>query len=331
MTDSDLIFLPISEHLKRVESLLDTEIKKSNIPLIREAAKYIIAGGGKRFRPALTVLSAKICGYSGKNAAKLAASIELIHTASLIHDDVLDSADTRRGSLSANVKWGNHLSVLVGDYCLSVATSLLTSCGNDMIYPVITNATSVTTEGELMEVIHCNDLSINEETYKKIIGSKTAELFAAACHAGSLLAEATPKLAESLKCYGRNFGMAFQIIDDILDYTSVEGSRGKSRGMDLKEGKLTLPLIYALKRCGSEEKEIIKESLLSPSHSGEHFQYIVNILRKYHCVDDAGNAAEEYVKKAKESLKEFKPSLEKESLIKVADYILRGRDGEDCK
>jgi octaprenyl-diphosphate synthase len=321
----EAICLPISDQLERAEEILDESIRFTDVPLIREVAKYVIENGGKRFRTALAILSAKTCGFTGDSVAYLGAVVELIHTASLIHDDVLDDADVRRGATSANVKWGNHISVLVGDYCLGLANKILADHTNWQVLKVITDAATKTTEGEVLEVVSSNNLAMDVDAYLNIIEHKTAWLIAASCHAGAVLAEATPRLSEALKNYGLNLGMAFQIKDDILDYTMESTKLGKNKGMDLKEGKMTLPLIYALSRCADKEKEIIKESLFAPMHSNEHFESVIGILREYHCAEDALKKAEEYVRCAQAALAPFRPSLEKDSLVKFSDYVLNRR------
>lgn len=322
---SDAIFFTISGELKRVDEVLDESVHASVVPLIKEVASHIISSGGKRLRPALTILSAKICGYSAEKIPYLASAVELIHTASLIHDDVLDNADLRRGVVTANAKWGNHLSILVGDYCLGLANQLLVRHTTKEIIGVLTDAARETTEGEILEVVYSNDTSMGVDTYMDIINRKTARLIAASCEAGSMLAEAPQRLVSSLKDYGTNLGTAFQIVDDILDFTTESASLGKRRGTDLKEGKLTLPIIYALQSSNPSEKEIIKGSLLAPTHSEEDFRAVVNILDKYGCAGQAMETAVGFIKRSIESLTPFKQSLEKESLIKFANFVVTRR------
>lgn len=318
----EAIYLTISEQLDGVERVLSEAIGSSEVPTIKEVSSHIISSGGKRFRPALAILSANICGHSGKNIIHLGAAIELIHTASIIHDDVLDNADLRRGVPAANARWGNHLSILVGDYCLSLASQLLAKHTNTGVISILTEAASKTTAGEILEAVNDCNISMNVDTYINIIRLKTACLIAGSCEAGSTLAEAPQKLIAALKDYGMNLGMAFQIVDDILDYTTDSTRLGKSKGTDLKEGKLTIPVICALKKCDATEKELIKESLLAPNFSAHHFDSVNNILNKYGCVDESKKAAEKYIHLAKETLAPFRPSLEKEALTKFADLVL---------
>lgn len=320
--DNGSIFFPIADELRMVDQILIELINGSPVPLIKEAANHIILSGGKRIRPALIILAAGICGYKGGDTAYLGAAVELIHTASLIHDDVLDGAETRRGVGSANARWGNHISILVGDYCLSLASYILSTKATPKIISLLTEAAKKTTEGEVMEIVFGGDLSMDEETYLDIIKHKTAFLISSSCEAGGIIADAPARLVGSLKSYGLNLGMAFQIIDDVLDYTSEESSLGKKRWTDLKEGKLTLPLIYAIKRSEPKEKEIIKESLLAPTYSEERFKFVSEILDKYACTDDSRRTAKEFATKAAADLEPFRPSIEKDALLRFADFVL---------
>lgn len=319
------VCLTISGQLGDVEKALQGALQTSHVGLIKDASSHIVTNGGKRLRPALAILSSKICGYSGENVVHLGAAIELIHTASIIHDDVLDSAELRRGVPAANAKWGNHLSILVGDYCLSLASQMLSNHTTMRVISILTDAATKTTEGEVLEVINDSNISIDVDTYLNIIRLKTAYLIAASCEAGSSLAEAPPKLTSALRDYGMNLGMAFQITDDILDYTIESVNLGKKRGTDLKEGKLTLPLIYALTLCNNEEKEIIKESLLAPTYSEDHFKSVINILERHNCVQRAKETARKYMNEAIHNLSSFRPSLEREAMIRFAGFVVERR------
>lgn len=318
---SETLFLTISHDLQMVDEILKKAIATSDLPLIREVAEHIVFSGGKRFRPALAILSAKICGFSGENAHYLGAAIELIHTASLIHDDVMDNADLRRGRQTANSKWGNHLSILVGDFCYSLAGQLLAEKTSLGIMALMTEGAKNTTEGEVLEVINSNDVSMSYDTYMKIIHQKTACLIAASCESGGMVADAPDRLSKALGQYGASIGIAFQIIDDILDFTAVNGKFGKNKGTDLKEGKLTLPLIYALAKATASEKSIIKEALIAPTSTDDGFNAVLDILNKYDSLNEAKRTAERYISEAKASLSPFKESLEKETLIQFANFV----------
>lgn len=319
---SDGFFLTIRGQIERIDEILAETIDSTDVPIIKDVARHIILSGGKRFRPALAVLSSKICGYLGDPVLYIGAAIELVHTASLIHDDVLDGAELRRGVSSINAKWGNHLSILVGDYCLSQASRILTKHANSEIILLSADAVMKTTEGEVLEVVHSNDLSVDEDIYMKIIQLKTAYLIATSCKIGGLLAVAPEHLLVALWKYGMNIGIAFQIVDDILDYTIENKVFGKKRGTDLKEGKLTLPVIYSLRQCSQGEKETIKGSLLTSTYSKDNFESVAAILNKYDCIDKAKGVASRHITLAKEALAPFRASLEKDALIKFADMVL---------
>lgn len=317
------MFLMISREMERVGEILDEAISATSVPVIKEVASHIIGSGGKRFRPALAVLSAKIAGNGSEKAPYLGAAIELVHTASIIHDDVLDNAELRRGVATANSRWGNHLSVLVGDYCFCLASSLLVRHTNNRVVEVVTRATEKTTEGEVLEIVGTNNINTSIDTYLNVVYLKTACLIEASCEAGALMAEATPKIADALKNYGKNLGIAFQITDDVLDYTSESYESGKNRGTDLKEGKLTLPLIYALEVATAEERALIKDSLLSSNVSNKDFISIIELLHRYGAITKAKGKALEYINAAKDALSIFRTSLEKEALLKFADHIVQ--------
>lgn len=311
---SETIFLAIADDLRGVDGVLKESINRSVVPLIKEAGAHIIFSGGKRLRPALAILSSKICGFSGEKIHYLGAAIELIHTASLIHDDVLDEADLRRGSPTANAKWGNHISILIGDYCFSVASQLLSEHTTPEILTILAHASRKTTEGEVLEVVYGNDFSLDTDGYMNVIKNKTAYLMAASCSAAARLADAPTRLVEALRDYGMNVGMAFQIVDDVLDYTIESDMLGKAKGTDLREGKLTLPVIYALKKCSPAERDIIMESLLTPGYSNENFNLVIDILTKYNSLTQAKKTALAFLRDATEKLAPFKQSIEKEAL-----------------
>lgn len=318
----DSAYLTIAAELQSVEEILIDAVSSCQVSIIKEAAQHTISGGGKRLRPALSILSAKICGGYNESVLYLCAAIELIHTASLIHDDVLDEAELRRGLPSAKAIWGNHLSILVGDYCLSMASKLLSRYSNSKIISIITEAALKTTEGEALETIYRNNISTGIDSYIKVIGLKTACLMEAACETGSMIAEAPERLTENLKNYGKNIGIAFQIADDIMDYVSPGNSMGKPKGADLRSGKLTLPLIFSLHKCSSHEKDTIKEALLANNEDACGFDDVVKILEKYGCISESIKKCEEYILAAEQSISTLRPSLEKDALINLARFIV---------
>src|SRR5512137_357847 len=242
----------IGDDLKNVELQFKKDLQ-SDVALIRKVGEYVFSSGGKRIRPALLLLSAHLCDYHGDRHVPLASVVEFIHTATLLHDDVVDNANLRRGIASANTLWGNEASVLVGDFLFSKSFSLMVADGDLSILQVLSNATTLIAEGEVLQLVCTSDLEITEERYVEVIESKTAILISAACRAGAILGTATPEQEEALGHFGMNLGIAFQLMDDTLDYIASEEQFGKSIGHDLEEGKITLPLIHTLSRCTAAE------------------------------------------------------------------------------
>lgn len=313
--------LPVAKELEEVEKVLATHLV-SEVPLITQVVQYIIQNGGKRLRPLLTLLSAKISGYQGKAAPRLAAAMEMIHTASLLHDDVVDDAPLRRGKASAKAKWGNSVSILVGDFFWSKMAQLIVDHGCLRTLKVVTDTITTTTEAEILEITKHSDFSIDEETYLKIIRGKTAVLTAACCQIGAILGGVSENYQEALKRYGYDLGTAFQLADDILDYESEEEKFGKHKGGDLREGKLTFPLIVALRKATLSEAQIIKESLLTDRIETDHFKKVLDIIHNYDGLAETYKLARKYVERALDNLNPFKPSLEKESLLGLATYAV---------
>ena len=235
-----------ANNLKSVEEHMEKYLH-SEILLIPEVSNYLISSGGKRFRPLLLLIASDLCGYKGEKHYPLSAVIEFIHTASLLHDDVVDHAETRRGKASANHVWGNSASVLVGDFLYSKSFKLMTDHGNFSIVKLLSATTNTMAEGEVLQLMRCGDIDISEKDYLSVVEKKTAVLISAACAVGGILADAPEAKVEALTRFGMRLGMAFQITDDTLDYVAVEDEFGKAIGMDLKEGKITLPLIRTLK------------------------------------------------------------------------------------
>ncbi|MDA0424917.1 polyprenyl synthetase family protein, partial [Stutzerimonas frequens] len=233
----------------------------SNVPLVERIGHYIVSGGGKRLRPLLVLLSANACGYKGEQHIPLAAVIEFIHTATLLHDDVVDNSDLRRGNATANAKWGNAPSVLVGDFLHSRSFQLMVDIGRLEIMQVISNATTIIAEGEVMQLLNQRNPDTTEESYMQVILGKTAMLFEAATEVGAILADAPAAEREAMRLYGRHLGIAFQIVDDLMDYLSDSETMGKNVGDDLAEGKATLPLIQAMRAGNEEERKLIRHAI----------------------------------------------------------------------
>lgn len=318
----DEIVLPIREEVGRLEQVMLSHLE-SRVSLVQDVAHYVIANGGKRLRPILTLLSARLSGCQDTAAAiRIGVAMEFIHTASLLHDDVLDNAAVRRGRATTNAKWGNSVSVLVGDFFYCRASQILCRQGDLKILKVTTDAITTTAEGEVDEIVHSNDLKITEADYLRIIGRKTAILMSAATQCGAILGRLPEEFEAALRDYGYNLGIAFQLADDYLDYVSSEESLGKQNGTDLKEGKLTLPLIRTLARCSAEEADQIRDILIADKVDRERFKRALAIINRHDGLGDTLELARNYVGQAKENLKIFKSSLEKEALAAVADFVV---------
>ena len=298
---------------------------KSEVPIISAIGEHLLLSGGKRFRPTLLLLSAALCGYHGDHHISLASLIEFIHTATLLHDDVVDRAELRRGSMSANSIWGNEACVLVGDFLFTKCFSLMVENSNLKILRTISRATTLMAEGELEELIKTNDLNLTEEGYLSIIARKTAALISAATQIGAILGNVSEEREEALYQFGMDLGIAFQLIDDNLDYTSKEEEFGKKIGIDLQDGKITLPLIFTLSRCNEEERVLIRETVDCQPITKEAFFRVVEIIERYHGVQYTWEKAKVYVEKAKGHLHLFPNSKEKEALYILADYVLERR------
>ncbi len=304
----------VEEHLERY---LGSEVRL--IPVI---IKHLITSGGKRFRPLMLLTAADLCGYRGERRFPLSAVIEFIHTATLLHDDVIDNAETRRGKPSANNVWGNSASVLVGDFLYSKCFSLMSDDGDIRIIKLMSRTTNIMAEGEVFQLMKSGDIHITEEEYFTLIEKKTAVLISAACAVGAILAGAPPAQEDALAAYGMRIGKAFQLTDDTLDYVASEKEFGKAVGMDLKEGKVTLPLIHALGRCAESERNRVKEILGRQGTRDGDVQEILELIRKYGGIDYALNRAKELIDEGRVLMGPFPDSEAKRSMLAIADFIL---------
>jgi octaprenyl-diphosphate synthase len=312
----------IGEDLNKLEESIQGLIT-TKVGFIKEIVNYIIKSGGKRVRPILVILTAKLCGYTGEGHIPYAAIIEFIHTATLLHDDVVDNAVTRRGSSTVNTVWGNEPSVLVGDFLYSKSFELMAEDGNHEILKSISHATTSLSEGEILELLKTCDIETKEEEYFEIIGNKTAILFSAACEIGAIMGKISEPKRDSLRQFGYNLGMAFQLTDDILDYMSYDNVLGKRVGTDLKEGKITLPLIHALKQAGEWERSSISRVVNKSSMTKRDFERVRNIIQKYGGIDYTEGITKKYIDDARTYLNIFKPSPYKDALLKLSDYMLK--------
>ncbi|MGD0022497.1 MAG: polyprenyl synthetase family protein [Smithellaceae bacterium] len=315
------VFTAYKNDLQQVEKYLNKYIT-SEVKLIPEVAHHLIDSGGKRFRPLLLLICAGLCGYRGDHRYPMAAVMEFIHTATLLHDDVIDQAIIRRGKTSANNIWGNAASVLVGDFLYSKSFSLMTEIENIAILKLMSQVTNIMSEGEVFQLMKCGDVNLTEEEYLTIIEKKTAVLISAACASGAILSSASPEKIDALAQFGRNIGMAFQITDDTLDYMAKKQEFGKSIGKDLEEGKMTLPLIYALKKCPAEERKNIRKLIVRKKVSQKALRDILSLIHKYKGIDYSLKCSENFINDVRTNLDLFPDSEEKSQLHTVAEYIL---------
>ena len=313
------VYRLVGPEMRSVEEELGRNLR-SAIPLIPRAAGHLIFGGGKRLRPLILILAARICGYRGEGHTKLACALEYIHTATLLHDDVVDEADYRRGQASVNALWGNETSVLLGDFLLARAFGLLVRWGTPRTLEVIAEATSRLAEGEIMELMHRADLELSERRYLTIISRKTASLFEAAGRIGAILGGASPRAERAFGLFGRSLGMAFQMVDDVLDYTARDRRFGKPLHKDLTEGKVTLPLIRALRLAGDGERQLVEEVL--EGRSPHLLDRVVEMVRRAGGFEYALSRARRWVERAKAFLRPLPASREREALLAAANYVL---------
>lgn len=311
----------IGDDLKNVERQFKKDLE-SNVPLIRKVGEYVLSSGGKRIRPALLLLTAKLLGYQGERHVPLASVVEFIHTATLLHDDVVDSASIRRGLASANTLWGNEASVLVGDFLFSKSFSLMVVDGDLNILRILANATTQIAEGEVLQLICTSDVDITEERYIEVVICKTAVLLAAACQAGAIIGNASPQQEAALAAFGMDIGIAFQLMDDTLDYVADEKEFGKNIGHDLEEGKITLPLIEALRFCSEDEREMVEEIVVKEEFAREDFDQVFELVSRFGGIDYTVNKAKNYVAAAKSHLEIFDDSPVRAALFELADYVV---------
>lgn len=308
----------LQEDLINVNKMIITYLN-SDVTLIPRIAQHLILAGGKRIRPLLTLAAAKLCGYTGTRHIPLAASIEFVHAATLLHDDVIDESHTRRGQPSSNALWGNKASILVGDFLFSRAFELMVKTESIMVLEIIAEASKKISEGEILQLDALHNIEQSEENYLRIIEAKTATLFSAGCKSGAMLATQDIGKISALRQFGHYMGMIFQIVDDILDYTGDTKQIGKEIGSDLKEGKVTLPLIAAYRKANSREKAYLKKIVEQQNDTSEDdLEQILSLFKKYHAIDYAESMAQKFYEKALESLSGFAASPLKNALMALA-------------
>jgi len=292
-------------------------------PAVSEIGDYILNGGGKRIRPLLSILSSRIFNEGGEKTDLLACSVESIHTASLLHDDIVDDASIRRGRAPAHSVYGDKLTILVGDYLYTNAMKVASSLGNQRIMDALSGATAKMSEGEVLQLSIKGDFDISEEEYMEIIKDKTAILISSICLSGAILGRASKVQEDAMAAFGLKLGLAFQIADDVLDYMAEEKALGKSLGKDLEEGKITLPLIYLLQSSTDAEAEKVKSIIRAEKMFRSDLTYITGLLDKYQCIEKSYEKANSIINEAKAELDIFEDSMAKSSLITIADYALK--------
>ncbi|UVO55479.1 polyprenyl synthetase family protein [Sphingomonas sp. SUN039] len=295
---------------------------QSEIPLIPMLAGHLIAGGGKRMRPMLTLACARLLDYPGTRHHKLAASVEFIHTATLLHDDVVDGSDLRRGKRTANIIWGNPASVLVGDFLFSRSFELMVEDGSLKVLKILSHASAVIAEGEVNQLTAQRQVGLGEERYLNIISSKTAALFAAACRIAAVVAERDQATEEALDAYGRNLGIAFQLVDDAIDYASDAETMGKGVGDDFRDGKMTLPVILAYARGSDADRAFWKDAVEGRRVSDEDLAHATRLLRDANAIDDTIERARHFGQRAIDALGPFTRGTAKSALVEAVEFAI---------
>ncbi len=319
------ILAMVKDDLVAIEVALEQNLNPY-FDLISKVAHHILFSGGKRLRPLLMVLSARLCGYKGDYDKTFSTVFEYLHAASLLHDDLIDDAATRRGKPVAHSIWGNSAAILVGDFLLARSGSISAKTGNMKVIRTLAKITENMSQGEIHQLMRKGELDISEEEYMEVIRRKTAVLFQGACRISAIITGAPNEKEKALSDYGYNLGLAFQMADDLLDYTSDIKVLGKEVGADLKEGKLTLPVIYSLKAAGMKDRNRMEKIIKNEDFSVNDFETLLELLKKYKGISYTQKMAAEHITKAKKALSIFEPSETKEILIKVADYALNRKE-----
>jgi octaprenyl-diphosphate synthase len=311
----------VAPDMERVNTLILSRTG-SEVTMIPEVANHLISSGGKRLRPMLTLATGGLAGYQGDGHVKLAASVEFMHTATLLHDDVVDESDMRRGKVAARIKWGNQASVLVGDFLLGQAFKMMVEVGSLRALEILSSAAAVIAEGEVMQLAAAKNTETNEDEYLAIIRAKTAELFGAACEVGPVIA-GRPK-AEQAACrsYGINLGIAFQLVDDALDYGGTSAKLGKNVGDDFREGKVTLPVVLSFRRGDEQERDFWRRTLEQGDVAERDLEQAIMIMRRHRALEDTLERARHYGAIARDALALFPKSPMKQALLDAVDFCI---------
>lgn len=315
------IFEPIRADLDRVDREFGRQVE-SQVELIPTIGRYIQSSGGKRVRPAVLLMAARLGAYTGDRSVTFAAAIEFIHTATLVHDDIIDESELRRGRLAVHARWGNDVTVLLGDYLYIKSMALALTHDTLDIVRVLCDVTLKMIEGEIFQLTKNGDAAITEEEHFDIIRRKTAYLFGGSAQIGGMLGRIGADKEQALQQYGFNLGIAFQLVDDLLDFTGDYEALGKPVGADLVEGKMTLPLIHLLQQPGHRGGEIVREIIAARTATHEQWNEILGLLREHRSIEYASRRAVEFAERAKKQLTIFPPSSERDALIALPDYVL---------
>lgn len=317
----DPVMSLVAEDMNSVNAVI-LDRMQSRIPLIPELAGHLVAGGGKRLRPMLTLACARMLEYSGVRHHKLSAAVEFIHTATLLHDDVVDGSGMRRGRKTANIIWGNSASVLVGDFLFSRSFELMVEDGSLKVLKILSHASAVIAEGEVNQLTAQRRIETDEEQYLDIIGAKTAALFAAACRIAAVVAEREDAQEQALDAYGRYLGIAFQLVDDAIDYASDGATMGKDMGDDFRDGKVTLPVILAYARGSDEDRAFWKAAISGHRTSDDDLAHATTLLRSTGAIDDTMARARHYGQRAIDALGLFSNSKAKDALVEAVEFAI---------
>ncbi|HFC04393.1 MAG TPA: polyprenyl synthetase family protein [Rhizobiales bacterium] len=311
----------VKEDMNRVNEAILVRAR-SHVDMIPELAHHLINSGGKRLRPMLTIAAAQMCSYQGEAHIKLATSVEFMHTATLLHDDVVDESDLRRGKKTARLIWGNQASVLVGDYLLGQAFKMMVETGSLEALGILSDASSIIAEGEVLQLAAANNTATTEDSYMQVIDAKTAALFAAAAEVGGVVAGRPAEEKAALASYGRNLGIAFQLVDDALDYSGKEAEIGKTVGDDFREGKITLPVVLSYRRGDELEQKFWKRTLEDGEQTDDDLKYAVKLMDKHNALNETKDRARHYGTIARDALDIFPDSKHKAALLEVIDFCV---------
>lgn len=320
-TDMREVWETYRDDLSRVDDHIAHSLD-SSVELINTISRYILQSGGKRIRPLLTLVSSHLCGITGKDHILLASVVEFIHTATLLHDDVLDNAGTRRGKSAARTLWGNRATILVGDFLYTQSLCQSVTLANHEINRILADSVKRTCEGETLQLSHHANIDMTEEEYFKIVEYKTATLLGAACRLGAVAAEAPPSQRDAVEAFGRDLGIAFQVIDDTLDYSADKTRLGKGIGNDLMEGKVTLPLLHLLNRCRPAERVEIAGLFNGGDVEARNLERVLAMMREYGSIRYATIKAQDFIERSKKHLDTFGNSVHRQALGIVADYVV---------